>query len=73
MALPDEAVAAAMWESASNVGFFTVVNHGLAESVVETAFAAAEGFFARPIAEKEAAAPFAPQLNSGYEHMTQVR
>lgn len=73
MAQPDEACAAAMWEAATGVGFFTVVNHGIDESLIDEAFGAAATFFNQPQEAKERQSPFAPGLNSGYEFMTQVR
>lgn len=73
MSLPDNQIADAMWAAANDVGFFTVINHGICEDAVESAFAASKDFFALPKAEKEAASPFARHLNSGYEFMSQVR
>uniref|UniRef100_A0A7R9ZWZ2 Fe2OG dioxygenase domain-containing protein n=1 Tax=Pyrodinium bahamense TaxID=73915 RepID=A0A7R9ZWZ2_9DINO len=73
LAAGDEAAAAAMWEAATSVGFFQVVNHGIAQQEVDAAFTASANFFARPLEEKEAEAPFAREANSGYEHMKQVR
>ena len=71
MTSPD--AAEQMWEAAGSVGFFTLVNHGVPESVIRAAFAASAGFFARDIPTKKAESPFAPHLNSGYEFMSQVR
>ena len=73
LSLDDAACAAALWEAATTVGFFTVVNHGIPSELVDAAFASSRDFFALPRAQKEAASPFAPQLNSGFEFMTQVR
>jgi isopenicillin N synthase-like dioxygenase len=73
MSQSDEVVAAEMWDAASNVGFFTVVGHGIAQDVIEQSFGVAQEFFSLEREEKEAASPFAQQLNSGYEFMTQVR
>ena len=73
MSQPDEEVAKLIWQAASEVGFFTVTGHGIPEEAVEGAFAASAGFFAQPLEAKQAASPFAAQLNSGYEYMTQVR
>ena len=63
----------AMWAAATNVGFFTIVNHGIDEALIDECFAISEQFFARELAAKQSASPFAPALNSGYEFMTQVR
>ena len=66
-------VAEQMWDAATSVGFFTVINHGVPDSVIEAGFTASAAFFAQPLDVKHAASPFAAQLNSGYEFMTQVR
>jgi isopenicillin N synthase-like dioxygenase len=59
--------------AASTVGFFTVTNHGIAKETIEAAFAASAAFFAHDLDAKREASPFAAQLNSGYEYMSQVR
>ncbi|KAH8047259.1 iron ascorbate-dependent oxidoreductase [Aureococcus anophagefferens] len=64
---------ARMWDAATTVGFFTVVNHGVDEETISAGFAASRAFFAQDQGEKERQSPFAPRLNSGYEYMTQVR
>jgi len=63
----------AMWDAANQVGFFTVINHGIAESEIQEAFAASHDFFALPREAKEQQAPFAKNANSGYEFMAQIR
>lgn len=73
LAQPDEVCATAMWDAARDVGFFTVVNHGIPSDAVDAAFEASAAFFRQARAEKEAQSPFARELNSGYEFMTQVR
>jgi len=70
---PDEVCAQAMWEAACEVGFFTVVNHGISKATIDHAFETSAAFFAQPRATKEAQSPFAKHLNSGYEFMSQVR
>lgn len=62
-----------LWEAAVNVGFFTIVNHGISEAVIDNAFRVSREFFALSVEEKEKASPFAPHLNSGFEHKSQVR
>jgi len=69
----DEAAAAAMWEAATTVGFFQVVNHGVPQSEIDAAFKSSADFFELPQEAKESASPFAPEANSGYEFMKQVR
>jgi len=73
LAAGDQAVADALWEAATDVGFFQVVNHGIPQSDIDAAFAAAEGFFAQSVEEKEKQSPFAREKNSGYEYMKQIR
>jgi len=65
--------AEAIWAAATTVGFFSVTNHGIDEALIDRCFASSAGFFARELTAKKEASPFAPQLNSGYEFMTQVR
>ena len=65
--------AEAIWAAATTVGFFSVTNHGIDEALIDRCFASSAGFFARELTAKKGASPFAPQLNSGYEFMTQVR
>ena len=73
MSADDATAAAEMWEAATTVGFFTLINHGIPQETIEKAFSASAGFFARDRDEKYAASPFAAHLNSGYEFMSQVR
>jgi hypothetical protein len=69
----DGRIAAAMWRAASDVGFFTLVNHGLDQSAIDAVFEKSERFFAQPRAAKEAQSPWLQAANAGYEFMTQVR
>ena len=66
-------VGKALWDAATTVGFFTVINHGIPQQQIDDAFACSEGFFAQSLEEKEAQSPFKRELNSGFEHMKQVR
>ena len=65
--------AEAMWDAATSVGFFTVVNHGVPDDLIENAFASSKQFFARDLDAKQRESPFAPQLNSGFEYFSQIR
>ena len=38
---------ARMWDAATTVGFFTVVNHGVDEETISAGFAASRAFFAQ--------------------------
>ena len=73
LAQPEEACANAMWEAATQTGFFTVVNHGISAEVIDAAFDASAAFFGQAQEDKAAQSPFAAHLNSGYEFMSQVR
>lgn len=63
----------AMWDAANQVGFFTVINHGIPEGDIQAAFEASSAFFSLPRDAKETQAPFLKEANSGYEFMAQVR
>ncbi|WP_395372074.1 isopenicillin N synthase family dioxygenase [Komagataeibacter diospyri] len=66
------AIADALWEAATQVGFFQVINHGIDAADVDAAFAAARRFFDLPLGEK---AHYArrPGSNVGWEYRAQVR
>jgi isopenicillin N synthase-like dioxygenase/tRNA(Arg) A34 adenosine deaminase TadA len=69
----DEELAQQLFEAATTVGFFTVVGHGMDLELIDQTFQASADFFSQPLPEKESQSPFARNLNSGYEYMTQVR
>jgi len=69
----DEEIAEELWNAATTVGFFSVVNHGIPQEAIDQAFQVSKEFFSLPQEEKEAASPFAIYLNAGYEFMSQVR
>lgn len=73
MSQGDDACAAAMWEAATTVGFFTVVNHGIEKALIDKVFARSAEFFSQSQADKEEQSPFARDMNSGFEYMAQVR
>lgn len=58
-------------EAAEQVGFFSLVDHGISKSDVEDMFALSEAFFALPD-EVKATVPWNPQ-NVGWEKKSQVR
>src|SRR5262249_10594722 len=61
-----------LWQASAEIGFFQVVNHGIANEEIGQAFALSEAFFALPQAEK-ARLPLDKKLNSGWETRAQVR
>lgn len=60
-----------LWQAATKVGFFQLVNHGL-EVQAREAFALSEAFFAQPTELKQRF-PLKKGLNAGWEFMSQVR
>jgi isopenicillin N synthase-like dioxygenase len=61
-----------LWRASVEIGFFQVVNHGIANGQIRQAFAMTEALFALPEAEK-AKVPLDKKLNSGWESRAQVR
>ncbi|GAA4403133.1 isopenicillin N synthase family dioxygenase [Tsukamurella soli] len=61
-----------LWHAATEIGFFQLVNHGIPQDAVDTAFARAAEFFALPV-ETKAAVPLDKPLNAGWEYSSQVR
>jgi len=70
---PEADVAERLWQAAANVGFFVVTGHGIPQNIIDDAFAVSSNFFAQSVEDKEAQSPFAANLNSGYEYMSQIR
>mmetsp|Transcript_38423 Transcript_38423/g.69256 ORF Transcript_38423/g.69256 Transcript_38423/m.69256 type:complete len:344 (-) Transcript_38423:101-1132(-) len=66
-----EDVAEQMWNAARTVGFFTIVNHGIAERDIDSIFQSSKEFFDQSPSEKRQF-PFDRDRNSGYEYMTQA-
>ena len=74
MSLPEDQVAEEMWKAANEVGFFTVINHGIPQEAIDSIFGVSKAFFTeKSVEEKEEESPFERTLNSGYEYMAQVR
>lgn len=62
----------ALWQAATEIGFFQLTNHGIPQSLVDEAFAMSAGFFALP-KDTKAQYPLRPGTNAGWEYMAQVR
>lgn len=62
----------ALWQAATEVGFFQIKNHGIAQQDIEQAFATAEQFFALSEAVK-AQYPRPKGANVGWESLSQIR
>ncbi len=65
-------IAEQLWDAATQVGFFQVVNHGIAQPEIDAAFALAETFFMLP-ADLKGQYPLRPGSNAGWEFKAQVR
>ncbi len=61
-----------LWEAATSIGFFQLVNHGIPQTLTADAFAMSEAFFDLPDAIK-AKYPLKPGSNAGWEYKSQVR
>ena len=73
LAQPDAVVEERIWNAASTVGFFTIVNHGIDLRLIDAAFDVSKQFFEQDLKQKKEQCPYSKQLNSGYEFMEQVR
>ena len=65
-------IADQLWDASVEVGFFQLVNHGIALEAVRGAFDEAERFFALPESVKSRY-PLQKALNAGWESRAQVR
>jgi isopenicillin N synthase-like dioxygenase/tRNA(Arg) A34 adenosine deaminase TadA len=70
---PEADVTEQLWQAATNVGFFIVTGHGIPQNVIDDAFAVSSNFFDQSVEDKKKQSPFAANLNSGYEFMSQIR
>jgi isopenicillin N synthase-like dioxygenase len=67
-----EEITAELVDAAENVGFFSIINHGIARSEVDNMFDNAACFFNLPDQVK-AQVPFSPAHNAGWEKNSQIR
>ncbi|MBV1927250.1 MAG: hypothetical protein KUG62_08825 [Rhodobacteraceae bacterium] len=65
-------VADALWEAATSIGFFQLINHGIHETLIDDAFALSANFFDLP-SDTKAHYPLKTGTNAGWEYMAQVR
>lgn len=63
-------IADELWNAATDIGFFQVVDHGIDLGDIRAAFAMSERFFALP---DEVKARWPKRYNSGWEQLTQIR
>lgn len=67
-----EAITEQLWEAATQVGFFQLVDHGISLADIEKSFKLSEQFFALPMETKQQF-PLKEGLNAGWEFKQQVR
>src|SRR5262249_57630410 len=66
------AIADELWQAASEIGFFQLVNHGIAQQQIDETFAMTERFFALP-PDVKARYPLGKGTNAGWEYKSQGR
>ncbi|WP_121063481.1 isopenicillin N synthase family dioxygenase [Chachezhania antarctica] len=62
----------ALWQAATDIGFFQLTGHGIPQALIDEAFAISAAFFDLPAETKEAL-PLKPGTNAGWEYLAQVR
>ncbi|MFT3715606.1 MAG: 2-oxoglutarate and iron-dependent oxygenase domain-containing protein [Gordonia sp. (in: high G+C Gram-positive bacteria)] len=67
-----EEITEELWNAATEIGFFQLVNHGIPQESVDAAFRRAKDFFDLP-AESKQALPLDKPNNVGWEYSSQVR
>src|ERR1700721_3318978 len=65
-------IADQLWLAATDIGFFQLVNHGIAQEQIDEAFAMTERFFALAPTAKDKY-PLHKGTNAGWEYKSQVR
>jgi isopenicillin N synthase-like dioxygenase len=65
-------IAEQLWNASTAIGFFQLVNHGIAQEQIDAAFTMTERFFALPHGVK-ARYPLGKGTNAGWEYKSQVR
>lgn len=67
-----EEITTQLVDAAENVGFFSIIDHGIARSDVDGVFEASANFFSLPD-EIKSRVPFSPTENVGWEKNAQIR
>ncbi|QPM88816.1 isopenicillin N synthase family dioxygenase [Pseudooceanicola algae] len=67
-----EEITEALWNAATEIGFFQLYNHGIPQDLIDEAFWLSGEFFDLP-ADAKAQYPLKPGTNAGWEYMEQVR
>jgi isopenicillin N synthase-like dioxygenase len=65
-------IADQLWQASTDIGFFQVINHGIAQAQIDEAFEMTERFFALPH-DVKAKLPLLKGSNAGWEFKSQVR
>ncbi|OAQ99579.1 hypothetical protein LLEC1_02933 [Akanthomyces lecanii] len=65
-------ITAQLVDAAENVGFFSIVDHGIARSDVDKVFESSSSFFSLPD-DVKSLVPFSPTENVGWEKNAQIR
>ncbi len=65
-------IADQLWDGATRIGFFQLVNHGIPQLQIDAAFEMAERFFSLPH-ETKRQYPLGKGTNAGWEYKAQVR
>jgi hypothetical protein len=65
-------ITAELVEAAENVGFFSIVDHGISKDEVNSIFEQSARFFNLPD-DIKAKVPFSPKYNAGWEKNAQIR
>jgi isopenicillin N synthase-like dioxygenase len=69
LSLPADLCAEALWEAATNYGFFTIINHGIPQEFVDSLFSSSEQYFQQPCSEKNIDSPFDLRAICGYDRL----
>jgi len=67
-----EEIAQALWQAATEIGFFQLKNHGIPQPLIDEAFVLSERFFDLP-QDVKAQYPLGQGTNAGWEYKAQVR
>jgi isopenicillin N synthase-like dioxygenase len=67
-----EEITTQLVDAAENVGFFSIIDHGMARADVDNVFEASANFFSLPD-ETKSLVPFSPTENVGWEKNAQIR
>lgn len=65
-------VTEALWQAATEIGFFQLKNHGIPQDLIDAGFAQSEAFFDQP-SDVKSQMPLKPGTNAGWEYKAQVR